>query len=729
VTTTGNPGAPAFGQADLTNCEREQIHLAGSIQPHGALLLVRENDRKIVQCSTNLAEFLEISELPLDRALSDLGDDFADSFERYTRDPLRTLPRSARIRLRQSNARFEALVHRPAGGGVVVELERAAQPVDYSVHVQKALEIFSGCSTHRALADATAEILKDVTGYDRVMVYRFDEDGHGEVFAEKRAEHLEPYLGNHYPASDIPQMARRLYERNRVRVLVDVEYQPVPLQPRLSPLTGEDLDMSMCSLRSMSPIHIQYLKNMGVQATLVVSLVVGGSLWGLIACHHYEPRLAPYEMRTTCELLAEVIATRIAALESFAHTQADLSVRRLQQRLAESITRHGDWKSALFDSTQAILSPTSASGAALFFEDTSITAGEVPGTGQLREIRDWLDGQPHRDVYATHTLADEDPRFLSLKSIASGLLAVPISSSKGEYFVWFRPERVQTITWGGNPNKPVEISSDPTQLSPRRSFDQWRQIVEGQSARWSAAERAAAMRIGRSIGDIILQYRSVRMLIAEDQLRQIRQQVRVHELPVVITNASGRISLINESFAQLIGGAHPHFESIEDLAACFEPASESREILSAIHQNLRPWVGEMHLRNSLGAPRPLLVKADPVISSNQDVLGVVMTFADSSERVTAAAARQKFQTSILENKRMPSDPLDFSSNMVFRRLYSRIISNAQLAALEITDGMQLSDIPRLLEQLRVSVTRSELLLNYLLTHSRESSDDKNDGER
>jgi hypothetical protein len=137
----------------------------------------------------------------------------------------------------------------------------------------------------------------------------------------------------------------------------------------------------------------------------------------------------------------------------------------------------------------------------------------------------------------------------------------------------------------------------------------------------------------------------------------------------------------------------------------------------------------MHLRNSLGAPRPLLVKADPVISSNQDVLGVVMTFADSSERVTAAAARQKFQTSILENKRMPSDPLDFSSNMVFRRLYSRIISNAQLAALEITDGMQLSDIPRLLEQLRVSVTRSELLLNYLLTHSRESSDDKNDGER
>ena len=177
----------------------------------------------------------------------------------------------------------------------------------------------------RALCDEVTRIFRDLTGYDRVMVYRFDDDGHGEVFAEQRRPDLEAYLGNRYPASDIPQIARRLYERNRVRVLVDVDYRPVPLEPRLSPdHRPADLDMSLCFLRSMSPIHVQYLKNMGVSATLVVSLVVGGRLWGLVACHHYAPRFLHFEIRAACDLLAEAVATRIAALESFAQAQAEI---------------------------------------------------------------------------------------------------------------------------------------------------------------------------------------------------------------------------------------------------------------------------------------------------------------------------------------------------------------------------------------------------------------------
>ena len=206
----------------------------------------------------------------------------------------------------------------------------------------------------RTLCDETARVFKQLTGYDRVMVYRFDDDGHGEVFSERREPELEAFLGNRYPASDIPQIARRLYVRNRVRVLVDVDYTPVPVLPARSPLNGAELDMSLCFLRSMSPIHIQYLKNMGVGATLVASLVVGGRLWGLVSCHHYAPRQIHYEARAVCELLAEIIATRIAALESFVQAQAELSVRRLEQRMVEAISRDGDWKAALFDSTQSI---------------------------------------------------------------------------------------------------------------------------------------------------------------------------------------------------------------------------------------------------------------------------------------------------------------------------------------------------------------------------------------
>ncbi len=229
-----------------------------------------------------------------------------------------------------------------------------------------------------------------MAGYDRVMVYRFDADGHGEVFAETRKPELEAFLGNRYPASDIPQMARRLYERNRVRLLADVNYAPTPLEPRLSPISGQELDMSMCFLRSASPIYIQYLKNMGVGATLVVSLMVGDRLWGLISCHHYSPRYPHFEMRAICELLGEVIGTRISALESFVHGQGELAVRRLEQKMVESISRDGDWRSALFDNARSLLLPLGATGAALMFEDQIQTTGDVPGTADIRALGRWI---------------------------------------------------------------------------------------------------------------------------------------------------------------------------------------------------------------------------------------------------------------------------------------------------------------------------------------------------
>ena len=252
------------------------------------------------------------------------------------------------------------------------------------------------------------------------MVYRFDPEGHGEVFSEERADGLEPFLGNRYPATDIPQIARRLYERNRVRVLVDIGYAPVPVEPEMSPLTGQPLDMSLCLLRSMSPIHVQYLKNMGVSATLVVSLMVGGRLWGLVACHHNTPRTVPFEMRVVCELLAEAVATRIAALESSARGQAELAVRRLEQRLADAIPREGDWRGALFDSAQSVLQPLGATGAALLFEGQVTVAGEVPGTQQLRQIGQWLDANARGPVFATGSLALDAPQFAELRESASG---------------------------------------------------------------------------------------------------------------------------------------------------------------------------------------------------------------------------------------------------------------------------------------------------------------------
>jgi len=265
---------PAFGQADLSNCEREQIHLAGSIQPHGALLVVREPDYVIVQASENASSFLGLKATLIGRALHEIPGDLAERLRPHFGDALSEIARGVRCHAGRDRRAYDCLIHRAPQGGLVVELERAGPPVDVSYHLEKALRSIIATSGLRALCDDTARIFKSLTGYDRVMVYRFDDEGHGEVLSESREPALESFLGNRYPATDIPQIARRLYERNRIRVLRDVEYRPAPLEPPLSPITGDQLDMSLCFLRSISPIHVQYLRNMGVRGTLVVSLLV-----------------------------------------------------------------------------------------------------------------------------------------------------------------------------------------------------------------------------------------------------------------------------------------------------------------------------------------------------------------------------------------------------------------------------------------------------------------------
>jgi light-regulated signal transduction histidine kinase (bacteriophytochrome) len=708
---------PAFGHADLSNCEREQIHLAGSIQPHGALLLVREADGVILQVSANANEVLHTGADLLGSTIETLGGSLWEQLRVLDVSPSRATPIALRSRIASSPTEFDVLVHAPPEGGMIVELEKAGSALDLTGAVDRALQTFVGATSLRMLCEETASIFKDLIGYDRVMVYRFDEDGHGEVFSERREPHLEAYLGNRYPASDIPQIARRLYERTHVRMLVDVYYEPVPLNPRLCPITGRDLDMSLCFLRSMSPVHIQYLKNMGVNATLVASLVVGGKLWGLVACHHYSPRNIPFEARAACEILVQAVSTRIAALESFAQAQAELSVRRLEQRMIEAITQDGDWRLALFDNSQSLLQPVGASGAALLFEDQILTAGSVPGTPQLRDIADWLDQRPRQAVTSTNSLSIDDSRFAPIVSVASGLVAAPVSNTPGEYIVWFRPERIRMDTWGGDPLEPVLIGDDPSDLSPRRSFAKWHQLVEGKCEPWTQADLTAARVISETIADVVLQFRSVQMLIARDQLENVTQQVRVSEIPVVIADPRGRILVSNQSFEGLIKTSHPHLEWIEDLAPLFANVDEARRRLRDLVNLRRTWRGEISIRSTSGDNRAILVRGDPVFASPDRILGFVLLFTDIADRNAAEVAGRMFQEGLFEHPRRSGIQVDTESDLVYQKLLSSVVENAQLAGLEIVDGVDKEQTARMLESVRASVDRTAEVLDHLIRHT------------
>lgn len=714
--TQQEPANPAFGEADLSNCEREQIQFASSIQPNGALLVLREPELEIIQTSANACDFLGLESL-LGTRLDQIEGDLADKVSCHLGDRMDRIPIAVKCRLGSPMQKFDGLVHRPPEGGLIIELEEASASLNLSQNLEGSLRKILETASLTELCTEAATIFKDLIGFDRIMIYRFDEEGHGEVFAERREEHLEPFLGNRYPASDIPQIARRLYERNRVRVLADVDYEPVPLEPGLSPLTGRDLDMSLCNLRSMSPIHIQYLQNMGVNATLVASLMVAGRLWGLIACHHYSPRRVPYETRAVVELLAETVATRLAALESFVQAEAELMVQRLEQRLIEAISRDGDWKSALFEHSRSLLQPLDAGGAALLFEGEVRTTGEVPGTHELRSIGGWLDKQETKGQISTTSLGLEAPDFAALTPVASGVLAMPLSSVPGEYLIWFRPERIRTVTWGGNPFKPVIVGNDPSDLSPRRSFSQWHQVVEGTADPWTAADLSTAHLIGNTLADVVLQFRSVRMVIAQQQLDQVSNQVQGSEQPVITTTPGGRILLVNDAFKRLLNSPAPELSSINDLPALFVDPNAVRQSLDELlrHQNI--WRGEVLLKAKEGEFRALRVRADAVMSAPDQLLGFVFLFTDLTEQKTAEKARRHFQEKLIGRHQIHGLQINSRSDLLYRNLLSSVIGNAQLAALEITDSMELAQIPAKLESIQASVARSRELLEHLMWHA------------
>lgn len=698
--------SPAFGQADLTNCERELIHLAGSVQPHGALLAVREADLAIVQCSANVQPVLGCAvDWLLGRSLHELGGDLAPQVSAARPQPLDTpLALMARISPDGRPRRLEGALHR-VGSVLVVELE-AVDPQAAGLPPAIGLEEetladrlaagiarFTAAASLGTLVDAMASVFRDLTGYDRVMVYKFDPDGHGKIIAEARDPRLDTLLGHHYPATDIPQRARELYLKNRVRVLVDVHYEPQPLVPALLPPDGQPLDMSMCDLRSMSPLHLQYLKNMGVTGTAVASLVREGALWGLVAAHHYSPRRLRRSMRTAIDLLAEAASTRITAIENYAHAQVAMLVRRLEQRLIEATSTEGDWRLALFRNPRTLLQPLEATGAALFHDGEILTSGEAPSTPELRALRDWVDAQPNDGVFACSSVGRAHAPLQSLTPTAAGVLAVKLSTSRPDYLMWFRKEQLLTVTWAGDPAKPM-VDNDPLELSPRRSFDAWSEIVRGTAVPWSNAERVMARAVGTALVDIIVQVHAVRMLIAEHQLSQIRATLASSREPVLVADRSGRLIFANPALGVLRGEGAPPLAPGTPAAEAFAPPDLARRVIEGL--SLQPWRGEWKLRRPGTDPLPVAVRAEAVPGRDGALLGFILTLTDLRDSQRTAQARRHLE-----------EALEVSANGTRSdSVVAALLANASLAAMDLAESTGGPPVAPLLEELEASAQRA-----------------------
>ncbi|MTG87778.1 SpoIIE family protein phosphatase [Cellulosimicrobium sp. BIT-GX5] len=511
--TVDEPELLAPGEAvDLDNCAREPIHVPGLIQPRGVLLVVREADGVLLQASANVERYLgaaadDLAGRPLADALGEqparlVLDHAASVADLATRNPVA-------LRLDRwggsTDEMVDAVLHRPPlpaeGPGaepvLVVELETAAgaRPLTFPntyLAVRHALRDLERAASLTELYDDAARHVRALTGFDRVMIYRFDADYNGEVVAEARRDDLNSFRGLHYPASDIPPQARALYEKNWIRLIADVDYEPQPVVPTLLPTTGAPLDLTYSTLRSVSPIHLEYLRNMGVRASMSISLLREGKLWGLIACHHYAgPHEPPYEVRTAAEFLGSTLSVRLVAQ---AEDERGVEVRRAEGVLAHlaadsrdesvpigtALTRSG-WLRRL----------VRADGAVVVAEGGIIAVGNAPDEDGCRALVAWVLGRDE-DLVVTEALGRDAPDVAALAPDVAGAMGIVLPD--GQVVVWVRDEVLRHVDWGGDPhNKAIaKREGDTVRLSPRKSFERWREVVRGHSAPWTADQRDVA---------------------------------------------------------------------------------------------------------------------------------------------------------------------------------------------------------------------------------------------
>jgi light-regulated signal transduction histidine kinase (bacteriophytochrome) len=506
---------------DLSNCDREPIHVPGAIQPHGVLLALVGPELNILQVSENVAQHLGLPAAEvLGRPLASVLPDAPLAELRQALAGGEFLP----FTVVRGAARFDALAH-ATEGAAILELEPAA-PDTEALHnpLRSALGAVQGARTAEELCAIAVREVRRITGYERVMVYRFDEQGHGAVIAEDRDASLEPYLGLHYPASDIPQQARALYLKNWLRIIPDARYSPSRLVPERRPDTGTPLDLSFCVLRSISPIHREYLANMGVRASLSVSLIVRDRLWGLLSCgNHSAPRHVPAALRSATEVLGRLVSLQLAAFADREAAVRRAARRETQEALVAAMREsHGsdDVLGGLLTAKSELLSLVGADGAAVVRSGELYTAGRAPSASLIRAVANWLEERGEVAPFCTDSLARLIPAAESEKDVAAGLLTFALPGIPRRRLLWFRPELVHTVAWGGDPHKPAEV--DPNaRLHPRRSFELWKEEVHLRALPWKASDIEAAEELRRNVVESDLE----RQLLREQRAVQMRDDL------------------------------------------------------------------------------------------------------------------------------------------------------------------------------------------------------------
>ena len=513
----------------LTNCDDEPVRTPGCIQAHGALLVLRHADLSILQASENTQAILgfdasvllgqSVAVVVKPQGLSRLHNVLTTELTDCNPIYAFSLPASGQVAEMDVTVHtldgvvmleFEATGRSPAAKVTTAAASAAPHQSDYYALIKKTVTRLQATQTVQTFCQALADETRLLSGMDRVMIYKFHADHHGEVFAESRQSELAPWLGLHYPAEDIPKPARDIFAKTWIRPVPDIRGALAEMLPLVNPDTGKPVDMTFCALRGVSVMYTEYLQNMGVSAGLTMPLRRDNVLWGLIACHHYSgPRHVSYELRAACEFLAQVGSLQHKSIEERENASYRLQLEEVNQQLVTLAAKEGGL-AAMTDGAPTLLGAMQASGAALHHSERWWRVGNTPDESQLGALGQWLVQRSENNplasqLYATHSLAADYPPGAAFAGVASGLLAAPLSRSGQNMMMWFRPELKQTVNWGGNPlDKPRVAGPYGMRLTPRRSFELFRESVQQQALPWLQVEIDAADRLRTLIMELVI---------------------------------------------------------------------------------------------------------------------------------------------------------------------------------------------------------------------------------
>ncbi|WP_128253803.1 HWE histidine kinase domain-containing protein [Falsirhodobacter deserti] len=511
----------------LNNCDQEPIHIPGSIQPQGALLAFDLEMNELRQHSVNSAQILGQEGVQNGQSATRM---FGPQVHARLRDAMTVASGQTRPALLfdvqlPSGRHVDMAVHQN-GAATVLEVESTGTALAPPLQLARLMmDRISGIAATDALVEEVARLVRTSLGYDRVMIYEFARNGSGRVIAEEKEDHLESFLGQHFPSADIPAQARRLYLANTIRLISDASADRVPLMPEL--YEGVPLDMSQAHLRSVSPIHCEYLRNMGVSASMSISIIVDGVLWGLIACHHYSPRTLTMAERVATEMFGEFLSLHLGTLLRKRKLETAASARHQLGKLSR-LDVSQDVSDLLSNGLEDFRQLLDCDGIVVQSSAGRVSSGSVPDDAALDALLPQIAQHSDGEVWATDSLLDHFPQAEDFHEQAAGMLAVPVSQIPRDWILFFRLEQIHTLDWAGNPEKKYSVGPRGDRLTPRRSFALWKEEVHRRSRPWTEDELDTAQALRSSLVEIVLLHNE---LLAEERTRaDLRQRVLNDEL-------------------------------------------------------------------------------------------------------------------------------------------------------------------------------------------------------